>query len=128
MSPLIELVIAILLPTAAGYAIIVAFRGVRRARQASYKPPPAEPLDRLAARLQRLRAELEQTETRPGATAKIHRVRAVRGAYLDLLCEACTRLEVPPPVGGDRAKLTDIYQAEAELRSRGLDVRQSAVR
>ncbi|HEX9624733.1 MAG TPA: hypothetical protein VF979_10175 [Streptosporangiaceae bacterium] len=128
MSPLIELVIAILLPTAAGYAIIAAVRAIRRARQASYKPPPAEPLERLASRLRRLRAELEHTETRSGVAAKSHRVRAVRGAYLDLLSEACTRLEVPPPPGGDRAKLTDIYRAEAELRSRGLDVRQTATR
>ena len=128
MSPLLELVIAILLPTAAGYAIIAAFRGVRRARQANYKPPPAEPIDRLAARLQRLRAELERTETRPGGTAKNHRVRAIRGAYVDLLGEACARLEVPPPADGDRAKLTEIYQVEAALRSRGLDVRQPASR
>jgi hypothetical protein len=126
VSPLIELGIAILLPTAAGYAIIVAVRGIRRARQSSYKPPPAVPLDRLAARLQRLRAELEQTETQSGGVAKSHKIRAIRGAYVDLLCEACTRLEVPPPAGGDRAKLTDIYQVEAELRRRGLDVRQPA--
>lgn len=126
MSPLLQLVIAILLPTAAGYAIIVIVRAVRRARQASYQPPPAEPLERLARRLQRLKAELEQTETQSGVTAKSHRVRAVRGAYLDLLSEACTRLEIPPPLGGDRAKLTEIYRVEAELRSRGLDVRQTA--
>jgi hypothetical protein len=128
VSPLIELVIAILLPTAAGYVIIAAIRGFRRARQASYKPPPAEPLDRLAARLQRLRAELEQTETQPGGVAKSHKIRAVRGAYVDLLCEACARLDVLPPAGGDRARLPEIYQAEAELRSRGLDVRQPASR
>lgn len=128
MSPLIELVIAIALPTAAGYAIIAAVRGIRRAREASFKAPPAEPLDRLAVRLQRLRAELEQTETQPGGVAKSHKIRAVRGAYVDLLGEACARLEVPPPAGGDRAKLTDIYQAEAELRTRGLDVRQPASR
>jgi hypothetical protein len=126
VSPLFELVIAIALPTAAGYAIIAAYRGIRRARQASYKPPPAEPLDRLAARLQRLRAELERTETQPGGTAKNHRIRAIRGAYIDLLCEACTRLDVPPPADGDRAKLTEIYQVEAALRSRGLDVRQTS--
>ena len=128
MSPLIELVIAILLPTAAGYAIIVVVRAVRRARQARYQPPPAESLDRLGARLRRLRAELEQTESQPGVTAKVHRVRAIRGAYLDLLSEACTRLEVPPPRDGDRAKLTEIYRVEAALRSRGLDVRQTATR
>ena len=126
MSPLIELVIAILLPTAAGYAVIAIVRTVSRARQASYKPPPAEPIERLTGRLQRLRAELEQTETRTGVAAKSHRVRAIRGAYLDLLAQACARLDVAPALGGDRAALTEIYLVEAELRRRGLDVRQTA--
>jgi hypothetical protein len=127
VSPLIQLAIAILLPTAAGYVIIVAVRAGRRAHQARLKPPPAEPLDRLAGRLRRLRAELEQIETQAGVAAKNHRVRALRGAYLDLLAEACTRLEVAPPSGGDRARLTEIYRVEAALRSQGLDVRPTAV-
>jgi hypothetical protein len=32
---------------------------------------------------------------------------------------------VPPPPGGDRARLAEIYRAEAGLRQRGLDVRES---
>jgi hypothetical protein len=125
VSPLVELIIAILLPAAAGYAILLAFRGVRRLNRARYKPTSPEPIERLAARLRRLRAELEQTEARPGTTAKGHRVRALRGAYVDVLSQACDRLEVIPPQGGDQAKLTDIYRAEAALRSRGLDVRRA---
>ena len=128
MSPITELVIAILLPTAAGYAIIAAVRGGRRLSQARCKPALPEPVDQLAARLRRLRAELEQTEAQPGLTAKSHRVRALRGAYVDVLTDACARFAVTPPSGGDHAQLTEIYRAEAALRAHGLDVRQTAMR
>jgi hypothetical protein len=69
-------------------------------------------------------AELEDTETRAGLTAKNHRVQALRGAYLDVLAVACHRMDVPPPRGGDRARLAEIYRAEEALRHRGLHVRQ----
>ena len=126
MSPLAELIIAVLLPTAVGYAIVMAFRGGRRVNRARYSSAAPEPIERLTARIRRLRAELEQTEARPGATAKSHHIRALRGAYVDVLSEACGRLGIVPPQGGDRAPLTDIYRVEAALRSRGLDVRQRA--
>ena len=129
----IEWVVVILLPTAAGYAIIAGFRGAywsserwRVRRQQS--EAPAEPLERIGARLCRLRAELDATETRAGVPAKNARLKALRGAYLDVLSAACQRLDVPPPPGGDRAPLTEIYRAEAALRQRGLDVRQPACR
>ena len=101
--------------------------------QARRKPPPPEPLDRLEADLRRLRAELEDTETRAGLIAKNHRVQAVRGAYLDALTEACRRLDVPPPGGGGqaspaRAPQAEIYRAEEGLRQRGLRVREPAAR
>jgi hypothetical protein len=128
VSPLAELIIAILLPTAAGYAIIIAFRSGRQLNRARRRPAPAEPIEQLATTLRRLRSQLEETEARPGTTAKSHRVKAVRGAYLDVLVQACGRLDVTPPQGGDWAGQADIYRAEAELRSRGLDVRQTAVR
>ena len=126
MSRLAELIIAILLPTAVGYAILAAFRGGLRLNRARYRSAPPEPIERLTARIRRLRAELEQTEARPGTTAKSHRVRALRGAYVDVLSEACGRLGIVPPQGGDRAQVTDIYRVEAALRSRGLDVRRRA--
>ena len=50
----------------------------------------------------------------------------MRGAYLDALRDACARLGVSPPPGGDRARQADIYRAEAALRERGLDVRATA--
>jgi hypothetical protein len=128
VSPIAELVIAILLPTAAGYAIIVAVRGWRRLSEARRRPTPPEPLEELAARLRRLRLQLEQTEAQQGLAAKSHRVRALRCAYLDVLAQACGRLEVAPPQGGEQARLTEIYRAEAALRSRGIDVRQAAMR
>src|SRR5258708_36806740 len=101
-------------------------RGENHRAEARRKPPSQEPLDRLEADLRRLRAELEDTGTRAGLTAKNHRVLAVRGAYLDALTAACRRLDVPPPRGGDQAGLAEIYRAEEALRHRGLRVRQPA--
>jgi hypothetical protein len=126
VSPIAELAIVVLLPTAAGYAILAAIRGYRRIEESRRRPAPPEPIERVGVRLRRLRAELESTESRSGLMAKNHRVRAVRGAYLDTLAAACLRLEVSPPPGGDRARLADIYRAEAALRERGLDVRETA--
>ena len=125
---MLEFLFAAALPTLAGFALIYAWRGAgwlgqARARSRA-KALPAEPLERLQANLRRLRAELEDTETRSGLTAKHHRVQALRGAYLDTLSAACLRLDVSPPPGGDRATQSEIYRVEAALRLRGLDVRQ----
>jgi hypothetical protein len=120
--------LALLLPTAAMYVLIVVVRGGRGLAEVRRKAPPPEPADHLQARLRRLRAQLEATEAAPGAIAKHHHVAAVRGAYLDTLREACARLEVSPPPGGDRARQADIYRAEAALREHGLDVREPAGR
>jgi len=132
VSPVVLLIFAATLPSAACFAVIYAWRGAgwlgeARARRKAAAAPP-EPIDRLQADLRRLRAELEATETRTGLTAKHHRVQALRGAYLDALSAACRRLDVSPPPGGDRAPLAEIYRAEAALRQRGLDVREPAAR
>jgi hypothetical protein len=126
VSPVVELVIACALMPVAGYALIGAWRAARWLGEARCKAPPPEPVERLEADLRRLRAELENTETRAGLTAKHHRVQALRGAYTDALSAACRRLEVTPPAGGDRAPLAEIYRVEAALRRRGVDVRQEA--
>ena len=120
--------LAVLLPTITGYAAVLGVRGWRRVTDARRRPPPAEPLDRLAARLRRLRAELEAVENTPRGAARQHKLRAIRGAYLDVLRAACDRLEVTPPPGGDRARQADIYRAEAGLRQRGLEVQAPARR
>jgi hypothetical protein len=124
----LELILAIVLMPLACYALIGAWRGARWLSESRYHAPPRRPVERLQADLRRLRAELEDTETRAGLTAKHHRVRALRGAYIDALTAACERLEVSPPPGGDRAPLAEIYRVEAALRERGLDVRETAVR
>jgi hypothetical protein len=121
---------AIALPTLALFALIGAWRaagwlGEARSRS-RFKALPPEPIDRLEADLRRLRAELEDTETRTSLTAKHHRVQALRGAYADALASACRRLDVSPPRGGDRAAQAEIYRVEAALRERGLDVRREA--
>lgn len=130
MSKVVEFLFAILLPTVALGALIGAWRvagwlGEARSR-ARYKARPPEPLERLEADLRRLRAELEETETGSRLTAKHHRVQALRGAYTDALSSACRRLDVSPPLGGDRASQAEIYRVEAALRHGGLEVRTQA--
>ena len=126
MSLVVELVLAIFLMPLAVYALIAAWRGARWLSESRYQAPPPRPMERLGADLRRLRAELEDTETRAGLTAKHHRVQALRGAYVDALTAACERLEVSPPPGGESAPLAEIYRVEAALRQRGLDVRRDA--
>ena len=130
MNPVLAYVLLFALPTAVGFALIGAWRGARWLAEARYRARfralPPEPIERLQADLRRLRAELEDTETRSGLTAKHHRVQAVRGAYLDALAAACRRLDIGPPRGGDRASQAEIYRVEAALRQGGLEVRQEA--
>ncbi|MGI8446134.1 MAG: hypothetical protein ACR2MP_02890 [Streptosporangiaceae bacterium] len=135
MSPAIELIGVILLPTAVGYSLLGSgrlFRWVaerhKTARFRAEAPVTAEPIERLAARMRRLRAELESLETRTDVSAKGAKLRAIRGAYLDLLRVACERLDVAPLRPGDLVPQADIYRAEAALRERGLDVRETASR
>ncbi len=135
MRPFAELILVLLLPTAAMFVLVSLPRAWgwaadrHRSRVAAQRAPTrAESIAVLTERLRRLRAELEQTETSSGVAAKQHRVRAVRGAYLDTLSAACRQLSIDPPAGGDRASQAGIYRAEAALRERGIDVRGTAVR
>lgn len=134
MSPAIELIGVILLPTAVGYAVLGSIRGCRwlaerrLTARARAHPVMVEPIERLGARMRRLRAELEAMETRSDLPAKGMRLRALRGAYLDLMRVACERLDVAPPPPGDVVPQADIYRTEAALRLRGLDVRETASR
>jgi hypothetical protein len=120
------LVIVLVGMPAAGCAVVGAWRASWWLEERRRKAPPPESLAELAASLGRLRAELEDTETRAGLTAKHHRVEAIRAAYLDVLTVACRRLDVAPPAGGARATQADIYRAEAALRQRGLPVDEKA--
>ena len=130
MSPVFAYLLIFALPTAVGFALIGAWRAARWLAEARYRARfqalPPQPIERLEADLRRLRAELEDTETRSGLTAKHHRVQAVRGAYLDALATACRRLDISPPQGGDRASQAEIYRVEAALRQGGLEVRMQA--
>ena len=130
MNPVLAYLLLFALPTAAGFALIGAWRAARWLAEARYRARfqalPPEPIERLQADLRRLRSELEDTETRSGLTAKHHRVQAVRGAYLDTLSAACRRLDISPPRGGDRASQAEIYRVEAALRHGGLEVRTQA--
>jgi hypothetical protein len=130
VNPVLAYLLLFAMPTAAGFALIGAWRAARWLAEARYRARfqalPPEPIERLQADLRRLRSELEDTETRSGLTAKHHRVQAVRGAYLDALSAACRRLDISPPRGGDRASQAEIYRVEAALRHGGLEVRTQA--
>ena len=64
MKVAVELILAFLLPTAAGFTLLGGVRALRWAEERRCRPPAAEPIERLSANLRRLRAELEATETR----------------------------------------------------------------
>jgi hypothetical protein len=113
--------------TAIGFAVQGGVRLYRAlAESRSRAPVPAEPIERLGANLCRLRMKLEAAENDPSTPFKAARLRALRGAYVDVLSAACERLEVPSPAarGNVTVPLTEIYRAEAALRERGLDVRR----
>lgn len=126
MSTVVELVLVVVLMPTAMYGLIAALRAARWLEEKRRTAPPPVPAERLLANMRRLRAELEEAEVSAELTAKQHRVRSVRGAYLDTLTEACLRLGVTPPPG-DRATQAEIYRTEAALAARGLDVRDHTV-
>ena len=63
-----------------------------------------------------------------GALADEYVVQSKAGDYSDLLRVACERLDVAPLPPGDLVPQAEIYRAEAALRQRGLDVRETASR
>jgi hypothetical protein len=129
MASLALLAVVVAIPTAAGYALIGIWRGGHKLAAARHSSlPAAEPIERLEARLRRLRSQLEAAEIASGVPAKNHRVQAVRGAYADVLADACRRLEISSPVADGHGRQADIYRAEEALRRRGLDVRETAAR
>jgi hypothetical protein len=119
-----ELIAAILLPTALGYAAVAAVRWRRWVGDRG-RPLPEKPVEQLGADLRRLHAQLDATENAVGLFAKNLRRNAVRAAYVDALTAACRRVGVPPPAGagGASVPVAEIYRVEAALRGCGLDVR-----
>jgi len=130
MNPPLEFAAAIVLPIAAVYSLIGGARLLKWLSEQQSRSQAPEPIERLRAHLVRLRAQLEDMETRSDQPAKNLRIRALRAAYVDALVEACQRLDITPPVGArarsDIVKQSDIYRMEAALRERGLDVREPA--
>ena len=132
MSPPFEFAAAIALPIAAVYALIGGGRLLKWLAEQQTRPQSPETIEQLRANLARLRAQLEDMETRSDQPAKNLRVRALRAAYVDRLLDACQRLDVSPPAGArerpESVRQSDIYQMEAALLQRGLDVREPAAR
>jgi len=132
VNPYVELGLVVMIPTAVGYGLILSLRGIGWAVERWPRPPAPElePIERLTADLRRLRTQLEHMETRTDVPAKNLRLRALRGAYADALTTACQRLGVTPPrsAGAQPFNQADVYRVEAELRQRGVDVREPAAR
>jgi hypothetical protein len=132
VSPPFQLLVAIALPIAAIYSLIGGGRLVNWIAEQHTRAPAPQPIERVRANLVRLRAQLEAMETRSDLPAKNLRLRALRAAYVDALCDACQRLDVSPPAGSpahpESVPQSDIYRVEAALRERGLDVRETAGR
>jgi hypothetical protein len=116
------LLVAAVVPTALGYAVLAA-RWLYRRREDRRPPLPPKPIERLTADLRRLHDLVDATEAAPNVPYKHVRCRAVRAAYVDVLVTACHRLEVPPPV--QPVSWAEIYRVESDLRRRGVDVRSS---
>ena len=115
--------------TVLGWAVLGGIRLYRAvAGHSPSAPARREPIERLGANLCRLRRRLEAAENDASAPFKAARVRALRGAYVDVLSSACEELEISPPAadGNAAVPLTEIYRAEAALRACGLDVRRQA--
>jgi hypothetical protein len=132
MKPPLEFAVAVALPIAAVYAVIGGGRLLKWLSDQPSRPHSPEPIEQLRANLVRLRAQLEDMETRSDQPAKNLRVRALRAAYVDKLLDACQRLDVSPPAGAggrpESVRQSDIYRMEAALLERGLDVREQAAR
>ena len=132
MSPPFEFAAAIALPIAAVYALIGGGRLLKWLSEQQTRSQSPETIEQLRANLVRLRALLEDMETRTDQPAKNLRVRALRAAYVDRLIDACERLDVTPPASArarpESVKQSDIYRMEAALLERGLDVREPAAR
>ncbi|MGI8761634.1 MAG: hypothetical protein ACR2LF_10165 [Jatrophihabitantaceae bacterium] len=124
VGTVIGLAAAVLLPTAIGYAVVLAARS-KRWLAGRRVPLPEEPLERVGADLCRLHEQLELSEGPTALPGKNLRRTAVRAAYVDALTCACRRLGVAPPAAarGTAVPITEIYRAEAALRRLGLDVR-----
>jgi hypothetical protein len=132
MTPPFEFALAIALPIAAVFAVIGGGRLLNWISEHQVPAPAPEPIQRVRANLVRLRAELEATENRDDLVAKNMRLRALRAAYGDALCDACWRLDIAPVLATrarpENFRQSDIYRLETALRERGIDVREPVAR
>jgi len=125
VQPVVLLLVAIALPTAAGLALIGAARLGRQVTQRERGPIPlGPPIEEIAADLRRLNHQRRQQVGQGPAPGRGVRTRALTAAYVDVLTTACEVLEVVPPHlrPDGRVAASEIHRVEAELRRRGLEV------
>lgn len=130
MEWLISLVVFVFLCALLNLTLAQPPSRLRRRLQSSVEPlarrfhrrtdPVADPFEALwvQTRLGHLAGEIRRIETAPGIYARAHRLRAVEGAYDDLLDEACRLAGIPSEADLERGE-EKRWLEEQELASRG---------
>jgi hypothetical protein len=77
-------------------------------------------LERLAADLRRLAADLDATASEPGVYARAHRMMAIAAAYDQTLLSTCRVLGVPMQTRRPPLSAVERLQAEASLAQEGV--------
>jgi hypothetical protein len=130
MEWLISLVVFLFLCALLNLTLAQPPSGLRRRLQSSierlagrfrrHRVPQADPFDTLwlQTRLGHLAGEIRRIESAPGIYARAHRLRALEGAYDDLLDEACRLAGIPGEADLKRGE-EKRWLEEQELASRG---------
>jgi hypothetical protein len=122
----VEIVAWMLAPSAVAYGVLHIPVGIRFARRAVHRwhPPPRRaqgpPIERLAADLRRISADLDALVAAGRIPGRILRVRATTAAYDDTLLLACRALDVPPAASRSPMSSEERLQTEAMLAGAGL--------
>lgn len=122
----VEIVVWMLAPSAVAYTVLHIPAGIRLARrtvQRWRRPPPqpqGPPIERLAADLRRISADLDALVAAGPIPGRILRVRATTAAYDDTLLLACRALDVAAAASRSPMSSEERLQTEAVLAGAGL--------
>ncbi len=122
----VEIVAFMLAPSAVVYALMNVPAGIRFASRAYHRlrPPQAipkgPPIERLAADLRRISADLDALVAAGRIPGRILRVRATTAAYDETLLLACRALDVEPARTSLPLSSEQRLQTEATLAGAGL--------
>lgn len=115
------LVVALLLPSAICYAALHLVDVMRFIRRRLWPDPVVafgRPVERIAADVRRLRAQVDAATASTAQPAKALRRRALLAAYDDVLVEACRALDVREDLRHTRGDLLFVERCRVELALR----------